>query len=235
MSQQINLFNPIFLKKKKYFSALTMAQGLGLIMLGSVVVVVYAQLQLDDLKTETVSTATQLKQTRAQMAKVAADYPPRQKSKALEDEILRVEAEVKQQKQAAEIVQQGGVGNTKGYSEYLRAFARQVVDGLWLTGFSISGSGGNLELRGRSMQPQLVPGYINRLRQEPIMRGKAFDTLTMELPETVSDTGAAGKQRVQTGYIEFILRSTDEGKSDSVTGATAGGGATANPAGAKAK
>ena len=34
MSQQINLFNPLFLEKKKYFSAVTMTQALGLIVLG---------------------------------------------------------------------------------------------------------------------------------------------------------------------------------------------------------
>ena len=31
MSQQINLFNPIFMKQKKYFSVTTMLQALGLI------------------------------------------------------------------------------------------------------------------------------------------------------------------------------------------------------------
>src|SRR5688572_20783366 len=34
MSQQINLYNPIFLKQKKHFSARTMLQALGLIALG---------------------------------------------------------------------------------------------------------------------------------------------------------------------------------------------------------
>lgn len=232
MSQQINLFNPIFLKKKKYFSALTMAQGLGLVLLGSIVVVVYAKIQLDDLKAETVATAEQLKQTRAQQAKVYADYAPRQKSKELDDEIARVEAEIKQQKQALDLVQSGSVGNTKGYSEYLRAFARQVVDGLWLTGFSIGGAGNSLELKGRALQPQLVPTYISRLGKEPVMQGKAFDTLSMATPEasteTRSDTMQAVKQPVQHRYIEFTLRSIDD-KSDPATGAIA------EAAGVKAK
>lgn len=241
MSQQINLFNPIFLKKKKYFSALTMAQGLGMILLGSIVVVAYAQIQLKTLKAETVATANQLKQTRAQLAKVAADYAPRQKNKDLEEEIVRTELEIKYQKRAFDIVHSGGVGNTSGYSEYLRAFARQIVDGLWLTSFSISGTGSNLELRGKTLQPQLVPIYINRLGQEPVMRGKAFDTLAMEMPEAGADgkaetgSGTTGKPRMQAGYIEFTLRSTDDARNDMVTGgaeALAGG---ANASGTRAK
>lgn len=215
MSQQINLFNPIFLKKKKYFSALTMAQGLGLILLGSIAVVMFAHVQLDTLKSETVSTAHQLKQTKAQLAKVAAEYPPRQKSKELDQEIAQVEAEIKQQKQALDIVLQGGVGNANGYSEYLRAFSRQIVGGLWLTGFRISGIDNQIELQGRALQPQLVPGYINRLKHEAVMQGKAFETLTMEVPEVdvKNDVGGSGKQRALASYIEFTLRSADEGTS----------------------
>lgn len=224
MSQQINLFNPIFLKKKKYFSALTMVQGLGMILLGSVVVVAYAQIQLKALKAETVATANQLRQTRAQLAKVAADYAPRQKSKDLEEEIVRTELEIKHQKRAFDIVQSGGVGNTNGYSEYLRAFARQIVDGLWLTSFSISGAGSNLELRGKTLQPQLVPIYITKLGQEPIMRGKAFDTLAMEMPEAVAEgkadtvSGTTGKPPRQASYIEFTLRSSDDARNDMMAG-----------------
>lgn len=214
MSQQINLFNPVFLKKKKHFSALTMAQGLGLILLGSIAVLVYARLQLATLQTETVASANQLKQTKVQLAKVSAEYAPKQKNKPLDDEIARLEAEVKSQQQAFDIVQKGGVGNTRGYSDYLRAFSRQIVNGLWLTGFSISGAGNNIELRGRASQPQLVPGYINRLKQEPVMQGKTFDTLAMEVPEAdaenKNDAAGAGKQRALAGYIEFALRSAEE-------------------------
>lgn len=216
MSQQINLFNPIFLKKKKYFSAVTMAQALGLILLGSTAVVVFARVQLDMLKAETIASAAQLKHTKAQLAKVSAEYPPRQKSKELEQQIAQVEAEIKLQKQALEVVQQGGVGNTKGYSEYLRAFSRQIVGGLWLTGFTIVDGGNHIELQGRALQPQLVPGYINRLKHEPVMQGKAFDTLAMEVPEVDaearSDGANANRQRVLANYIEFNLRSIEAGK-----------------------
>ena len=43
MSQQINLFNPIFLKQKKYFSVVTMLQALLLIVLGSMLFFAYAR------------------------------------------------------------------------------------------------------------------------------------------------------------------------------------------------
>jgi hypothetical protein len=220
VSQQINLFNPIFLKQKKHFSAVTMAQGLGLILIGAVAVSTYARLQLSRLDSEAKETSRQLKLTKDQLAKVSAAYAPREASKSLEDEIKRLDAGIKAQQQAFDIVQKGGFGNTKGYSEYLRAFSRQVVNGLWLTGFTIRGAGIDIELRGRATQPNLVPAYINRLKQEPIMKGKSFSTLAMDVPEVdaeakpdaksdKADQPAAGKQRVLAQYIEFVLKSSD--------------------------
>ena len=45
MTQHINLYNPLFVKKKKPFSALTMAQALGFIAVGLGCMYFYATLQ----------------------------------------------------------------------------------------------------------------------------------------------------------------------------------------------
>ncbi len=213
MSQQINLFNPIFLKQKKYFSALTMAQGLAMILVGSIAVVVYARVQLSVLEMEAASTAAQLKTTKAQLAKISVEYAPRNPSKALEEEIRRLQAVVRSQQQAYDVVQKGDFGNTKGYSEYFRAFSRQIMSGLWLTGFSITGDGSNIELRGRAMQAELVPAYLGRLKKEPVMQGKSFAALVMSVPERdASETsqaaaGASTRQQL-ADYVEFRLASS---------------------------
>lgn len=212
MSQQINLFNPIFLKQKKHFSALAMAQALGLILLGSIVMIAYASFQLSSLSKEAAATTAQLKATEAQLAKVSADYAPRQKDKALDAEVQKAEAEMKSRQQVFDLMQKDGIGNTKGYSEYLRAFSRQIAGGIWLTGFSISGAGSEIELHGRALQPDMVPAYIGRLKQEPVMQGKSFSTLAMQAPQmSAASAGDAtvAKQRMQAGYIEFSLRSSD--------------------------
>lgn len=206
MSQQVNLFNPIFLRQKKYFSAVTMLQGLGLILAGTVAVSVYAKHQLSELSSQLTLATQQLNSAKAQLAKVSAEYAPRQKSKSLEDEVLRAEAELKSQTRALEVVQKGGLGDTQGYSEYLRAFSRQIVGGLWLTGFSIDGGGKAIELKGRALQPDFVPSYINRLKNEKIMRGKTFSNLAMEQPRSETPPAAAAPKSAPP-YVEFTLTS----------------------------
>ncbi|KRB84600.1 PilN domain-containing protein [Noviherbaspirillum sp. Root189] len=215
MSQQINLFNPIFLKQKKHFSAITMAQGLGAILLGSFVVAGYAQMQLGAMQEQAAATANQLGATKAQLAKVSADYPPRQKSKEIEAQLHHVEAELRSQTQAYDFVRGGGVGNTNGYSAYLRAFSRQIVDGLWLTSFGIDGVANEFELRGRALQPELVPAYISRLKKETVMQGKSFSQLMMVNPEVDAPPGAAANapeaaaaKPVPARYVEFVLKSS---------------------------
>ena len=211
MSQQINLFNPIFLKQEKLFSAVTMAQALGLILLGLAALTAYSAYQSASLNIQGVASATQLALTQAQLAKVSAEFGPRQKSKLIEDDIQKAEAETKSLQQVFDILQKGEFGNTKGYAEYLRAFSRQILGGVWLTGFAIYGAGNEIGLQGRALQPELVPAYISRLKREPVMQGKSFATLEMQLPPAdqagKGDPGAA-KQLVAARFIEFNLQSS---------------------------
>lgn len=214
MSQQVNLFNPAFRKQKKPFSAATMLQCAALILMGSLGVAAYLESQMSSLRTDAEASERQLKSVKAQLAKATADFAPRQKDKALEEEIQRMEAELKSRQQAFDIVQRGGAGNSKGHAEFLRAFSRQVVNGLWLTGFTISGN--DIELHGRALQPELVPAFINRLKQEAVMQGKSFAMLEMETPTAPqpagADTGSASavvKRRTPAGYIEFSLHSSE--------------------------
>lgn len=208
MSQQINLFNPIFLKQEKHFSALTMAQGLGLILLGGVLLTAYAAYQLSSLQDELKLTSAQLKLAQNQLAKVTADYAPKEKDARLETRLLRAEAEVKSLQQVSDILGKGELGNTDGYAEYLRAFARQIVDGVWLTGFTIQGAGNAISLQGSALRPELVPAYLTRLKSEPVMQGVSFATLEMQLPKPDKPAGPNEKPPVLATYINFNLHSS---------------------------
>jgi Tfp pilus assembly protein PilN len=211
MSQQINLFNPIFLKKKRYFSAVTMVQALGLIFVGTAVLGAYTNFRLSQLGKEAVTTTAQLAAVQAQANKVDAQYGPRQKSKALEEEVQKAEAAAKALQQVFAVMEKGDFGNTQGYGEYMHAFARQIVSGVWLTGFSIYGAGSDISLQGRALKPDLVAAYITRLKREPILQGKSFSALEMQAPLVIGSAKsdpAMGKQQTAAGYISFSLRSS---------------------------
>lgn len=211
MSQQINLFNPIFRQQKKYLSVVTILQSLGLILLGGLLLSGYASYRSSRLASEAAIVDSQLTMAQTQLSRAEASYAPRPKSALLDEDIKKTEAQLKSLQAVSDILQKGELGNTKGYANYLRAFARQIVDGLWLTGFNIYGAGTEIGLSGRALRPESVPIYIGRLKSEPIMQGKAFSALKMQVPQ-ITEAGKGGDavttRPVSAGYIEFNLQST---------------------------
>ncbi|HJW56074.1 MAG TPA: PilN domain-containing protein [Burkholderiaceae bacterium] len=211
MSQQINLFNPIFLKQEKYFSAITMVQALGLILLGSALLVGYTNYQMSILDKEAQSASAQLALVQAQLNKINIAYGNRQKDPSLDSEVHKTEMDIQSLRDVFDILKTGEFGDRKGYAEYMRAFARQSVGGVWLTGFALSGAGNEIELQGRALQPELVPAYIRGLKREPVLQGKSFAMLEMKKPPMEPDSKeapSAEKPHLPVPYIEFSLQSS---------------------------
>lgn len=200
MSQQINLFNPIFLKQKKHFSAVTMLQALLLIVVGSMVFYGYAMYQVKLLAKQTAEMNVRYEAEQKRLVNYINEFSPQRAQKQLNDELSMVEAQASMQEALLATLKSGAIGNTQGFSEYMRAFARQSVKGLWLTGFSINGDGAQMSLQGAVVSPKLLPEYIQRMNREPVMRGKSFAELQMKQPVT------ANSQPVD-GYVEFSLKS----------------------------
>lgn len=201
MSQQINLFNPIFMTQRKYFSLLTMLQALGMIIVGALFFYGYAIYQVDQLGRQSAESGKRYHAEQARLARYAAEFSPQQANQALQDGVRRLEKQITAQAELIEIIKSGAVGNITGYSEYMRAFARQIVQGLWLTGFTVTGDAAQISLSGAALTPELLPAYIQRLGKEDIMRGKTFSTLQMQQPKVDAGQGAT------VHYVEFTLHS----------------------------
>jgi Tfp pilus assembly protein PilN len=222
MSGQINLFNPIFLKTKKVFSAIALIQAFGLVLFGAILVLMYATYQSKELNKNADIVTAQLRTAEAQVAKLRAMAVPPGANVALENSLAKLEADIKNRNKIATILQKSDFGNTKGYSAYMVAFARQIPSGVWLTGFNITGGGNEIALQGRSLKPELVPSYVSQLKLEAIMQGKSFSALQMQVPPiaTASVQGKTGnaKQVEYSAYLEFDLRSSDIAENDSSPG-----------------
>ena len=199
MSQQINLFNPVFLKQRKLFSLVTMLQGLALIMLGSALFYGYAVYQVKMLTKQSEETDKRYAAEQEKLKRYKEGFSPQQINETLEDELKVAEAKLSAQNEIVETLRSGVIGNTTGYSEYMRAFARQTEHGLWLTRFNIIGDAAQMSISGAVLSPELVPAYIRRLGQEKVMRGKSVATLQMQ-------RGGADAR-----YVEFTLQSVEAG------------------------
>lgn len=203
MSQQINLFNPIFLKQKRYFSVVTMAQALGLIAIGAALFYAYANYQVQQMAKQTQLMTARYESEQKRFLSYASEFSPQRANQALSEELIALESQATEQDHVLGALKNGAIGNTKGYSEFMRAFARQAVTGLWLKGFEITGDGTQgMMLKGGVVNPQLLPVFIQRLSREEMMRGKSFSILEMKQPVNTDSQLSAPT------YIDFSIRST---------------------------
>ena len=178
MSQQINLFNPQFLEQKRYFSAETMVQALGLLVLGILGFSGFVYWQDRDAVRQAAESARAYDLQKALLAKAAAELNPEKFESQLDQDLKTTEAAIALRRLLLSEIQ-SGTGAPSAYSEYLRAFARQTVQGLWLTGIQITEGGGQLNVSGRALQADLVPVLIARLKQEAVLRGRPLDALAI--------------------------------------------------------
>lgn len=209
MSQQINLFNPVFLKQKKTFSALNMLEALGLLLIGVIVFYGLASFQTVELARQADETARLYRQSKLQLADFSARYAPKKADAALDTEVKNLQAELNARQALLASMGVGALTNDTSYAEYMRALARQSLGGLWLTSFRIGNGGAQMEIIGRALQPELVPSYIRRLNQERTLQGRAFDSLLMtRKQETLpAEVSAASGAPPSYSYTEFRLGS----------------------------
>jgi len=196
MSQQINLYNPLFLRKEKYFSSRTMLQSLGLIALGLLALYAYALVQTRDLERVAGEYSQQLGAQREQFVRLSGQGS----SKLLEAEVARLEAALAARRGMLDALQGGELGNTNGFSRYFAAFGRRPMRGVWLTGFSVGESGNELRIRGRVLYPDLVPAYLKALNNEDVMRGRQV----VELKLAARDESATRGAQAAPGPARFV-------------------------------
>ncbi len=180
MIQQINLYQPIFRQQKKVFSALAMLQVLGVVLLALAAIYAFAYQQLTQSRQQLANLEIQHAAAKLEVANFEKQFPVRIKSRQLEQRIVRKERELGEKNQVLEALKKGGFGNTAGFSDYLEGFARQTVNGAWINRFSISSGGRSVALAGSSIQPELVPVYIQQLSSEQSFKGLTFEKLDLQ-------------------------------------------------------
>ena len=225
MSQQINLLNTALIKQKDFLNPNNIVMTLGVLSVLMLGYYGYAQKELSVLSAQRSQTAEQLSAINVQLQQATLLHTPHAANKALLDEISQLEQKEDMQQQILQTVNQSTASPDKGYAALMRAFAKQSMDGLWLTSFNFDSKSEKLNINGRTLQADLVPEYISRLGSEPALKGKLFSALNMRLPKAEAqktpalqaNTSAASSpasaealQPVVPKYIEFALQSTVE-------------------------
>ncbi len=216
MSQQINLFNPALRKQRDHISAHNLGLAVAGVLALLVALTVFSGWRADQRHAEAQALDKQLKTEQARLAALAQQVAELKPDARIAAELAKAESLLAARKEVIAVLQNGVIGKTEGYSENMRALARQSVTGLWLTGFAISGGGNETEIHGRTLSADLVPAYIRRLNAEKVFNGRGFAALDMkrvveEAPAKLASeaTPNAVLPAAPPPYIEFSLTSAE--------------------------
>ena len=205
MSQQINLFNPIFLKQEKYFSAKTMAESLVLILVALCAFYAYARNEVKSFQDVAADAAHQLADTRDRFISLGGSLSPQRRSKLLEAQIARAESDLHGKQALLASLRADASDKARGYSQYFAAFARRTLPGVWLTGFTVGEGGAELDVRGRVLHPDLVTAYIEALNKEEVMRGRSVTRLKLVAHNEPKPAAKSAPRPGPARYVEFEL------------------------------
>lgn len=213
MSQQINLLNRD-LRARHDWLAFNVVAPLALAVVALVAVaVVWVRAEQGQLVTREAAVAAQLKASQERLQALARQIGERKGDPRLEVESQRLAAAVQRRRDVLQVLADGGLEKGGGFAEIMAGLSRQAMDGLWLTAFSAAGS--DFEIRGRMLDPALLPDYIRRLNAESAFRGRRFDMLDMKgvLPPPAVPTAAGASSQAEPPrlprHTEFVLRASN--------------------------
>ena len=208
MSQQINLILPA-LRPRFDWLALPIVLGAaaaGLLLLG--IMAIFGSMQASSLKVSEADIKSQVLAAQQQIQSLGQTIGVSKGDQALVQQKASGRYVNKQRQEVLSLIAQGDVAHGNAYSGLLQGFSRQVVDGVWLTGFRFAEK--NIEIHGRLTDPSILPAYINKLNDEPAFAGRRFAALDMTGVEPGDErrpeAAAVATPRAPGRYTEFALR-----------------------------
>lgn len=205
MPQQINLCTPLFQTQKRYFSALTMAQALGVFLLLGGVLAAYWSWTLQNLSAgyeQSVAT-NQREIDRLQAALLLNRANAGPADAALLQELQARREELQQREQLLAELQRGLLREGQGHAARLQLVARTIPPQAWVS--SILADTDRLELGGYTLEPAALNGWMARLADSPLLQGQQLSVVKVERVVPDSVPAAAVRPAAGVPYWAYTL------------------------------
>ncbi|RFF28284.1 MULTISPECIES: PilN domain-containing protein [unclassified Wenzhouxiangella] len=180
MSQQINLYQPIFRKEKIVFSAQTIAWlSLGLVVLLALWSLLVGQ-RVAGLETELERQQQAEQRAVRQVAELQSSMPPEQPDAVLQAQIERLQARRDGLQESLTALERRMPAAEINLLARLDALSAEIPDGLWLTGLLMAAQGQTLTLHGNALEARLVPAWLSELSTVEQFSGLGFRQIRLK-------------------------------------------------------
>jgi Tfp pilus assembly protein PilN len=183
LQQQINLYQPLFRKRKVPFAAATIGKILGILVLVYILIYGAFQWQVSSLDEQLQQAEESRDALQEEVAKLRKQLPNREPSLALEQKLQQVLVQRKASQDVLDKLNKEMRQDAIPFSSYFTGLARQDISGLWLSSIRIGAAGEELQLGGGVSRPELVPKFLTKLSGEAAFQGRTFQVLHLNRKE----------------------------------------------------
>ena len=177
MPQQINLCTPILLTQKRYFSAQTMVQALGVfVLLGSGLCAYWvASLNTasDGFSKALAAQSRELESLRVALVQRQGSAGPA--DAALMQELQARRSELTQREGILEELRRGLIHPGAGHAARLRLLAESIPRQVWVT--EVRADESRLDVSGFTLEPAALNDWVAKLRVSPLLEGQPLSTV----------------------------------------------------------
>ncbi|MEX0740076.1 MAG: hypothetical protein WD071_12105 [Pseudohongiella sp.] len=198
-TQQVNLFLPELRPNREWLTAIRLGKTVAVVLLLMVLLSAWNYWQRSVLRAEMAVAEAELSAQTQRTEQIERDAASRSSNESLLRDIATRETRLQQSQELLEFLRNTTLGNSTGYSEYVKDLSRASFDGIWLTEFRISGGTDSVFLRGNALQTAMVPDYVGRLSgSQSSLQGRLFNRLQSN--RVTSPATAGGGE-----LYEFVL------------------------------
>lgn len=219
MVQQINLLTPILMAPKRYFSATAMAQALGLIVIGAVIIGAWTLIQVRQVRQTFAQTSSEAAAERKELMEALARLPSQTDATSMNQMLATLQQANAQRQLNLLELQRGRSLPGRNHSDVLLLLARSVPPPVWLT--EMRWSAGRMELEGKTLQPEALQPWVKQLSADALLQGQQLSAVKVERLADASSTAsgttglaartaaaASGKSSSSPPVWKFTLIST---------------------------
>lgn len=180
MHQQINLYQPIFREERKLLSLRTAALALTAIAVGLFAMWGFALHNVNKLDKSVQELKLQQAAQQKMAERVGALFDAQGSPATVQAAVKALSAQLAERTRALELLRSGAAGEPRGFAARLQALAREHTDGVWLDELFLGGGPNGLVLRGRCVNADLLPRYLQLLAGESELSGARFDEVVVD-------------------------------------------------------
>lgn len=172
------MYQPVFRRQRKIFSAATLAKAVGLATVLLLAVYGHARWTLHGLQRTSADLTLNYRELNARL--VALENAGAQA--AADHELARLTEQIRARSALLERIDHLAFATAGGFGDTFEALAHQDVPGLWLTGVQLD-QDGSAELKGAALDAELVPRYLQLLTGQPrlaVLNGGTVNLLRHE-------------------------------------------------------